>query len=111
MDLELTRVESLRAANVCAVVSAVFMGFLAFLVMPIMIILRLMSTSSEDYDMLSSTIGLIALCAYIILGLIVGWISGFVGSLIYNLVTRFTGGFQMQFRENQPQVGPANDLI
>ena len=108
MKLELTRIDPLRTANVCAAVYALLLGVFALIAIPIIVLVLLFSQEPGEG---SSVVALVAVVvAYPILGLIMGWIGGLIGAAIYNLVIRFTGGMKLEFREDSPQTIPAQPL-
>ena len=88
---ELRRVEPLRAANIAGVVYAILTAALVVVVLPFFLAVSAFLPAGE-----AGPPGAVALLLllYPLLGAVMGWISGLLTAVIYNVVVRWTGGLQ-----------------
>jgi prepilin signal peptidase PulO-like enzyme (type II secretory pathway) len=96
MRHELKRVDPLRAANVGALVYGLLMTAFALLLFPFFLLVALFAPQEEGFPG-GALFSVLILFVYPILGLVMGWISGALTSVIYNLVIRWTGGLIIDF--------------
>ena len=89
MTFQLKRVEPLRAANIGALVYGVFLGFVALIVLPFLLLFSMFATTQDG---VAGIVGVgFILIIYPIMGLVMGWLSGLLMSVIYNFVVPWTG--------------------
>jgi hypothetical protein len=100
MQVELRRVEPVRAANVLALLYALSFMIVAI---PMFFIFSMIpdmaGTTGEGGAMQFSNFRWF-LIAYPIMGLVFGWLQGLIGAFLYNIIASRTGGFQFEL----PQV-------
>ena len=101
MNYQLKRVEPMRAANVGALVYGMLLACFALIMFPFVMMLSVVAPTQADGPS-RMLFGLILL-VYPIMGLVLGWISGFLTSVIYNFVVRWTGG--ILFEMDGPAAG------
>jgi hypothetical protein len=90
MNLELKRIEPLRAANIMAIVYALLFVVIVLIVTPFVL---LINTFEPFEDMGSGTAAWLAVAmVYPVFGAVIGWIGGLLLAVLYNLVVRWTGG-------------------
>ncbi len=94
MKLELRHIDPVRAANICALVYAVIMTAFALLALPFFLLGSLFSRSLGAGE---ASVFAFMLFFYPVIGLVSGWISAFLGSVVYNFIIRWTGGLSLEF--------------
>jgi hypothetical protein len=87
----------MRVANVMGVVGFVVYGVLAAIMLPIFLVVAFVAKATPDGP--PPWLFVVMLIVYPILGAIFGWIFGGLSALVYNLVTRWTGGIEFSARE------------
>ena len=95
MKYELRRVEPLRAANIAALVYVICISVFSLIALPFFLLFALLSPTRET-GIASAVFALMILLIYPIMGLVIGWLSGLIGSAVYNLVVRWTGGLAIE---------------
>jgi len=70
----------------------VFYGFFSIVLCPIVLIM-LLAKPGDTFRML----------AFLIAYLVMGFFGGIIGAAVYNLVSRFTGGFELTLELTQEQ--------
>ena len=96
MKHELRRVDPLRAANIGALVYGLLLSAFALIFSPFVLIFAVLAPSDEG-PLGGAVVAMVMLVLYPILGVVMGWISGALTCLIYNLVIRWTGGLLFEF--------------
>jgi hypothetical protein len=94
MQVELRRVEPVRAANVLAVLYALTFLIVALPMFFIFSMLPDMAGTTGEGDVAISSMKWFVV-AYPIFGLIFGWLQGLIGAAVYNLIAGRIGGFQL----------------
>ena len=85
MKHELKRVDPLRAANVLALVYGLMSGAFAILFAPFFLLAAFLAPSDE-LGALGALFPIVFLFLYPVVGLVMGWVSGLLGSAIYNFI-------------------------
>jgi len=101
MKLELKRIEPLRAANITALVQGLLMCVFALLFFPFFILMAIFMPEGEG-GVFGIAFGLVMLIVYPVMGVVMGWITGLLGSAIYNLIIRLSGGLLLHFDDVAP---------
>jgi hypothetical protein len=95
VQVELRRVEPVRAANILAVLYG--LSFL-LVALPMVFIFSMIpdmtGTTGEGEALPFSTMKWFVL-AYPIFGLVFGWLQGLIGAFLYNVIASRIGGFQL----------------
>ncbi len=102
MEHELKRIAPLRAANVTAAVYGLMLTAFALLFFPFLLIALLLG-SQQTSEFGGPLFALFLLILYPIMGVVMGWISGLLGSAVYNLVVRWTGGVLFELSVVAPE--------
>ena len=90
MTFQLKRVEPLRAANIGALVYGLFLAVFTAILLPIFLIVTPFAPTEPGAPPMFLFSFL--LLFYPIFGLVFGWLSGLLMSVIYNFVVRWSGG-------------------
>lgn len=107
--LEVKRLDPVRTANILGLVQAAIMLAFVLLLAPFLLI-ALMIGVSQDAEALVGIIPMFVLIVvYPIVGLIFGWIGGFLAAAVYNFVIRFTGGLILEFEDLGGTFRPIGD--
>ena len=101
MRHELKRVEPLRAANIGALVYGLLTGVFALLFLPF-VLLAAIFAPSEGPGGVAPFLVVFMVFLYPLMGVVMGWISGFLTSVIYNLIIRWSGGLLLDFDSVSP---------
>ena len=101
MKLELKRVDPLRAANIGALVYGLLMGAFALIFFPFFLLLGILAPS-DGPGATGPFFAIFMLVFYPVMGVVMGWISGFLTSVIYNFVIRWSGGLLLEFESVSP---------
>lgn len=95
MTFEIRRIAPLKTANVLAIVAAVV---LTVFTLPLVPLVFAMPThggpNPKDQEFLGKMM-IVMLFFYPVMGAICGWLTGLIGSSVYNLVSRRLGGIQV----------------
>lgn len=93
---ECNRVEPIRAANLAALVYGALMVPMGLMMAPIMALTSALSPETEGGVGVGLGIGMGAmmLVLYPIIGLVSGWISGALASVVYNFIAKKIGGLR-----------------
>jgi len=108
MTYELRQVAPLRAANISALVYGVFMGVFSLIAAPFFLLAALVAPS-DDFGAAGMGLGVVVVLIYPVLGVVMGWITGLLGSAIYNLIVRLTGGLLLDL--HPAAAGPAGTAV
>lgn len=101
MAQELTKIRPIRAANIGGLVYGLLMLSFVILFSPFLLLAFLAAPDAPDGAAFAMPMmALMMLVVYPVMGLVMGWISGLLGALFFNFVTRFTGGLLLEFRED-----------
>jgi prepilin signal peptidase PulO-like enzyme (type II secretory pathway) len=104
MKQELRRIDPLRAANVGAIVYGLFMGVIAVICFPIFLLADFLAPS-EGSGLRGPALAVLILVLYPVMGVVMGWISGFLMSAIYNGIIRWSGGLLLEFDSDSSSSG------
>ncbi|MFN7964548.1 MAG: hypothetical protein U0V87_02530 [Acidobacteriota bacterium] len=99
MKYELKRLDPLRTANIAALVYGTIMLVIALIVVPLMLIVFAAGAAFGGLGGLGMSEAVVLIFVpffYAILGLILGWIGGLIGSFAYNAIVRWTGGLLVE---------------
>ena len=94
MKFELKHFEPLRAANIAALVYGVMMAVLALIFTPFMLIGALAAPDGAGFA--GGIFAMFFIVFYPLIGLVMGWISGFLSCVVYNFIVRWTGGLLVE---------------
>jgi len=92
MKFELRRIDPVRAANIAALIYALFLVGLSAIVIPCIFAYA----RSQGIELESLRISLVGIMGWVILGPAIGWFFGFFGCVAYNLVSGWTGGLSVE---------------
>jgi len=106
MKHELRRVDPLRAANVGAVVYGVVMGVFALVALPFFLLAATLAPSGE-FGAGGAGLAVLLVLVYPVIGLVMGWMSGLLTSVVYNFIIRWTGGLLFEFDHGAARPGEA----
>ena len=93
----LRRIEPVSAAKMYAVITALMMFLFALPMGCVMSMVGSLGSEYGDAGALGTGFGLFMIVLYPILGLIFGFIGGFLMAWIYNLVADRIGGVELEF--------------
>ena len=99
MKFELMRVAPLRTANIAGLVYGIVTAVVAIILLPFCLVLLLATTRMNGSDAAASVLPLFLIVFYPLIGAVMGWIMGLVGSAVYNLIVRWTGGLLLEFAD------------
>lgn len=102
---ELRHVDPLRAANIGALVYGLMMAVFALLFSPFFLLAGMMAPAAAGDDPFAAmfpVFGVFLIVLYPLMGAVMGWISGLLGSAIYNLVVRWSGGLLVELETAAP---------
>ena len=100
MKHELRRVDPLRTANIGALVYGLMLAVFALFFSPFFLMAGLFMPSEGPAG---GTFFLgFMLLLYPFFGAVMGWISGLLTSVIYNVIVRWTGGLLLEFDGSAP---------
>jgi hypothetical protein len=114
MKLEILRLDPLRTANILALVQALVMA--VFMILAVPFVLLALALGAGNMGGGEAFLMTLLLLAYPVLGLIFGWIGGFAVAVIFNFITKLTGGLLIEGRDiaaavvvgNPPVSGPVS---
>lgn len=99
MKIEIRTVAPVRLANIMAVVYGSLTTAFAIVLLPFFLLVTRLSPEPRLGGTGSLFLSLIFLIAYPVMGVVMGWLMGLLGSAVYNLVVRWTGGVILEWRE------------
>lgn len=96
MKYELKRLEPLRLANVVAIIYGALTFAFSLLFSPIFLLIAVFSPANE-FGIAGPLFAILLILVYPIMAIIIGWISGLLSGVVYNLAVRLTGGLLLEF--------------
>jgi len=101
MKKEIKRIDPIRAGNITALVYGVLAFAFALLFTPFLLLVTLLAPGGDAVGagIFGGIMIVFYLVVYPIAGLVCGWIAAALGAVVYNFVTRWTGGWLVEVHD------------